>query len=115
VRPEQSRYEKLSAFSARRDALTTFIKAHKQDQVRVGLVLSNLTRLDFPEHYGPLELDKMMFLGAATRSYQKAVGVVTVSGKLTMTVSYVEESLDSDTMAAFRTSLLDLLASQVGW
>ncbi len=112
VQPTQSRYEKLSAFSARKDALTKLVK--NKGQVRVGLVLSNLTRLDFPRHYGPLTLEQMMFLGAATRSYQKAVGVVTVSGKLTMTVSYVEESVDSHTMAAFKTSLLDILTREVG-
>jgi NRPS condensation-like uncharacterized protein len=115
VQPDQSRYDKLSVFSARHDALASFVKARRQDQVRVGLVLSNLTRLDFPRQYGQLALDKMMFLGAATRSYQKAVGVVTASGKLTMMVSHVEQSVDSRTMADFRTSLLDVLARAVGW
>jgi hypothetical protein len=114
VQPDQRRYDKLSAFSARQDALAAFLKARKKDQVRAGLVLSNLTRLDFPRQYGQLALDAMMFLGAGTRSYQKAVGVVTVNGKLTMTVSYVEESVDSHTMAAFKASLLDGLAREMG-
>jgi hypothetical protein len=56
-----------------------------------------------------------MFLGAGSRSYQKGVGVATVSGKLTMMVSYIEESVDGATMAAFRTSLLDVLARGVEW
>jgi len=114
VHPDQSRYDKLSTFCAHKDALTSFIKARKQDQVRVGLVLSNLTRLDLPRQYGQLELDKMMFLGAGTRSYQKAVGVVTVSGKLTMMIGYVKESVSSRTMADFKASLQDLLAREMG-
>jgi hypothetical protein len=115
VQPGQSRYEKLAAFCARRDALSSTVRAREREPVRVGVVLSNLTCLPIARQHGRLELDRIMFLGAGSRSYQKGVGVATVSGKLTMMVSYIEESVDGATMAAFRTSLLDVLARGVEW
>lgn len=115
VASHQDRYEKLSAFRSRRDALARYMRARNTESLRVGLVLSNLTRLPFPRSYGELELERMMFVGAATEAYQKVVGVVTAAGKLSMTISFVEQAIDASSMERFRAAVLDLLDEYVGW
>ena len=61
--PHSERYHKLSAFSQQDDVVLSVLKRDKMeslDKVIMGTAVTNLTRLDFPRKYGPLELDRLI-------------------------------------------------------
>lgn len=116
VKPNARRYTKLASFAQRRDTVST-LESQRSAEGKRGVILTNLARLDFPRRYGDLELERILFLPGVTDRFEKAVGAVTASGKLTLVISHLEaacdEVVDSDTMEEFRTALRMVLAPEV--
>ena len=70
------------------------------DQLVMGSAVTNLTRMDFPQKYGALELDRLIMNpgGAFPLSTVNLVlGAVTCSGKLSLLVEYDERTVDTET------------------
>jgi NRPS condensation-like uncharacterized protein len=99
-----SRYEKLSAFSARDDVVLSLLKREKAESLEriiMGTAVTNLTRLDFPREYGPLELDRLsMKPGGAFPlvNINLLLGAATCAGKLSLVMEFAEDSIDIGTM-----------------
>ena len=53
-----------------------------------GLAITNLGRLDYPNKYGSLELERFIFITSGTQYMELVIPVVTVAGKLTFTINY---------------------------
>ena len=64
--------------------------------------LTNLGRLDFPLKYGSFELDKFYFVPSAGPFLEIVLGVVTVGGKLTITINCTEEKTGEATVRAIK-------------
>jgi len=63
VAPHRSRYGKLSAYSRQDDVVLSLLKRDKReslDRIFMRMAVTNLTRMDFPRAYGPLELDRLI-------------------------------------------------------
>ena len=81
------RYHKLSAFSQRDDVVLSILKRDKMDsldKIIMGTAITNLTRMNFPRKYGPLELDRLiMHPGGAfpLANVNLVLGAVTCAGK----------------------------------
>ena len=105
VPKESNRHEKLSQFSHRQDVISDMLKREKMDSFEnplIGTAVTNLTRLDFPSHYGELELERMYLKpgGAYPLVFVNLLaGVVTCSGKLSLVVEYDEGRIDSETVS----------------
>ena len=111
-----SRFEKLNAFSRRKDAISSLLKRRKTDSLNriiLGTVITNLTRLDFPRNYGDLELDRLIMQpGTAIplSNVNLILGVVTCSGKLSLILEYAEEAVQTVTMERIRDQALEYLS-----
>jgi NRPS condensation-like uncharacterized protein len=109
------RYQKLSAFSEREDAVLSILKRDKMDsldRIFMGTAVTNLTRLDFPREYGTLELDRLiMHPGGAFPlvNINLVLGAVTCAGKLSLVFEYAEEAVDTSTMAEIKDRAMELL------
>lgn len=106
---------KLRDFSERKDVVQGILKRDKMespDRVFMGTAITNLTRLDFPTNYGPLELERMIMKPGGAfplASVNLVVGAVTAAGRLSLTIEYVENNIDRDTMETLQTTTLGLL------
>ncbi|MBN1966178.1 MAG: hypothetical protein JW910_16140 [Anaerolineae bacterium] len=115
VDPAAPQYPQLAAFSQRDDVVLDVLKRDKQeslDRLIMGAAITNLTRMDFPTHYGPLELDRLiMHPGGAFPlvNVNLVVGAVTCSGKLSLILEYAEEAVPTSTMATVRDRALAFL------
>jgi hypothetical protein len=104
VPPHFSRHQKLSAFSTRDDVVLTILKREKMDsldRIGMGTAVTNLTRMDFPRRYGPLELDRLIMKPGGAfplANVNLLLGAVTCAGKLSLAVEYVEGNIDTRTM-----------------
>ena len=56
-----------------------------------GTIITNLGRLDYPETYGDLRLDRMFFIPGASGFAPLILGGVGLNGKLVFSLNYVEE------------------------
>jgi len=117
VSPESSRFDKLSAFYQRDDVITSMLKREKMDSfndVLIGTAVTNLTRMDFPRHFGNLELDRLIMNPGGAYPLvlvNLVLGAVTCSGKLSLVIEYAEERIDTKTVEKIRDQALELLYS----
>jgi NRPS condensation-like uncharacterized protein len=109
-----SRTKNLSEFAKnRKNAAFKFAK--KMVDGFTGTVTTNLGRLDYPETYGNLQLDRMFFIpSGGGEIVPLLLGGVDVSGRLTFTVSYVERadgtgSYTTENMIRIRNRALEYL------
>ena len=115
VPKENPRYQKLSAFSQKNDTVLGILKRGKMeslDRKIMGTAITNLTRMDFPQTYGSLELDRLiMHPGGAfpLANVNVVLGAVTCSGKLSLILEYAEESVDSLSMEKIKNKAMGYL------
>lgn len=118
VPPHASRYQKLSEFSGRNDVVSSILKREKMDsldRIIIGTAVTNLTRLDFPRQYGPLELDRLiMHPGGAfpLANVNLVLGAVTCAGRLSLVLEYAEETIDTGTMERVRDQAMEFLLNE---
>jgi len=109
------RYQKLSAFATRNDVVLSVLKRDKiesLDRIAMGTAVTNLTRLDFPSQYGPLELERLILNpGGAFPlvNVNLVLGAVTCAGKLSLLVEFVEDNVDIGTMDRIREEAMECL------
>jgi hypothetical protein len=115
VPPHATRYHKLSAFSKRDDLVSSILKREKMDsldRIFMGTAVTNLTRMDFPREYGPLELDRLIMNpgGAFPLVMVNIVlGAVTCAGKLSLLVEYAEQTIDTGTVEKTKDQAMEFL------
>jgi hypothetical protein len=108
VSSEYSRYEKIHAF--RNDEKNVVNRrAKKQIPEMPGLAITNLGLLDYPTKYGFLELERFIFITSGTPLIELVIPVVTVAGRLTFTINYLEEITDTATMVKIKDNVLQNL------
>jgi hypothetical protein len=113
-----ARYRKLHDFSKREDVVLSILKRGKMDsldRIIMGTAVTNLTRMDFPGTYGDLELDRLIMKPGGAFPMVNAnlvLGAVTVSGKLSLLIEYVEDNIDKETMARIKEAALDFLLKE---
>ena len=112
VPSSSSRYEKIHAFSSDEKNIINK-RAKKQIPNLPGLAITNLGRLDYPTKYGSLELDRFILVTSGTPYIELVIPVVTVAGKLTFTINYLEETTDSPTMEKIKNKVLEYLGIAV--
>ena len=103
-----SRYEKIHAYSNDEKNIANK-RAKKQIPNFPGLAITNLGLLDYPEKYGTLELERFIFVTSGTPYIELVIPVVTVAGRLTLTVNYLEENTDTSTMEKLKKKVLKYL------
>ena len=65
--------------------------------------------MDYPTKYGSLELNRFIFVTSGTPYIELIIPVVTVAGKLSFTINYLEETTDTKTMEKIKTEALKYL------
>ena len=111
VPSSSSRYEKIHGFSS--DEKNVINKrAKKQIPKLPGLAITNLGRLDYPTQYGSLELDRFILVTSGTPYIELVIPVVTVAGKLTFTINYLEGTTDTPTMENIKKKVLAFLGME---
>mgnify|MGYP003985218793 FL=1 len=120
VKPGSPRYKKLHSFSERQDVVVRLLKRAKMETLEaklMGSAITNLGRLNFPQTYGTLELDRLIMQpgGAFPLVHVDMVlGVVTCGGKLSLVVEYAEEAVDTTTMKKIKAKAMDWLLKTQG-
>ncbi|MBY8991925.1 MAG: hypothetical protein KGD58_14370, partial [Candidatus Lokiarchaeota archaeon] len=103
-----SRYEKIHTYSSDEKNIANK-RAKKQISKFPGLAITNLGLLDYPDKYGSLELDRFILVTSGTPYIELVIPVVTVAGKLSFTINYLEEITDTETMEKIKTEALKYL------
>jgi hypothetical protein len=87
-------------------------KMDSLDRITMGTAVTNLTRLNFPRHYGALELDRLIMKpggGFPLANFNLLLGAVTCAGKLSLVVEFVEGNVDVGTMEEIEDKALEFL------
>ena len=118
VKPDSSRYEKLTGFSQREDVVVRLLQRAKMetlDAKLLGPAITNLGRMDFPKKYGNLELERLIMQpgGAFPLVHvDMVIGAVTCAGKLSLVIEYAEEAVDTATMKKIKSKAMELLLKE---
>ena len=73
------------------------------------LAITDLGRMNYPTKYGSLELDRFIVITSGTPYMELVIPVVTVIGKLTVTINYLEGTTDTPTMEKIKNIALKYL------
>ncbi len=103
-----SRYEKIHTYCNDEKNIANK-RAKKQIPKLPVLAITNLGLLDYPTKYGSLELDRFIFVTSGTPYIELVIPAVTVAGKLTLTINYLEETTDTPTMERIKNKALKYL------
>lgn len=115
VPPDAPGARKLNDFSQRDDVVQAILRRDKMDtldRVFMGTAITNLTRMDIPTTYGPLELERLIMKpGGAFPlvSVNLVVGAVTAAGRLSLTLEYVEDNINGTAMKSIEEETLSFL------
>lgn len=90
-----SRYEKLSKFIKNKANKAVAISDQIIDNMP-GLMISNLGNVKTQKEYSSLKLDQLHFVTSSSPFLDLVMGVVTVNGKLTLTLNYMEGDNSGD-------------------
>lgn len=110
--PENS---KINEFSKQKDTIFKLLKRNEmetRDRIIMGAAVTNLTRMPFPKMYGSLELDRLyMNPGGAfpLSTLYLVIGVVTVSGKLSIVIEYAEETIETSKVEEIKNKAMGYL------
>ncbi|MGB9978713.1 condensation domain-containing protein [Methanobacterium sp.] len=67
-----------------------FEVAGKSEHLNPGIIPSNLGRLNIPENYGDLQIDRMVFLPAISDIVPLILGGISIGGKMVFSMTYPE-------------------------
>jgi len=115
VSSESPRYDKLSTFSKQDDLISSLLKRQKMDSLDkpfLGTAMTNLTRLDFPNMYGSLELDRLIMNPGGMfplALVSLVLGAVTCADKLSLLIEYTQQAIDTKTMQKIKTKAMEFL------
>ena len=108
VAPGASRYEKLASFAQDRKNAANQLAARFAGALP-GAVNTNLGNLAFPKRYGEMQLERLYFVPSTGPDFPLVIGVATTSGRLTLTLNYLEETSSTQAMTAIRDQALSHL------
>lgn len=117
VQNNSPRFEKLSEFAKRSDTLLSPLKRSDTDsleKVIMRTAFTNLTRMDFPEKYGDLTLERLIMqpgVGFPLTTVDLVISIVTCSGNMSIIMDYAEEQLDSETAHKIKKIAMESLLS----
>ena len=118
VPSDSPRYEKLSAFSQKKDVILRLLQRDHLESLETkywGTAVTNLGRLDFSRSYGALELDRLIMQpggGIPLVNVNLVLGAVTCSGKLSLILEYAEQAVDTPTMEVIKDKAIDYLLNE---
>ncbi len=120
IPPESTRYYKISEFAKRNDVVLSLLKRKKMDsldRIFMGTAVTNLTRMDFPEKYGSLTLERLIMNpgGAFPLTMVNIVlGAVTCAGKLSLVIEYAEQNMDARKAEKIKEQVIEFLLEAEG-
>jgi len=121
VKEHQSRYEKLSQLAQQKNLVVNkIIKSKKLDlsgftHEVVLTNIGNLDRINLKRSYGSLELDSLMFAPGSNARMRLAIGVVTASGKLNLSISSMSHIYSQEKLDEIKNLAYEKLRKEIGW
>ena len=112
VEPHQSRYAKISEFAGKKDGIVAkFLE--RTLEISPDIISTNLGRLALPEDIPGIHVEGAFFTPGSSLTMEIVLGVVTVDGKLTITLNYFEGYVDSENIRKVRDRAEELLKSLI--
>ncbi len=110
---DSANYERVYAFLNDKKNMANVLTRKFKNEMP-GVVMTNLGRMNFPESFGNIKLEKMFFTPSASEAIPLQLGAAGVSGTLTLTINYIDdlEQPDSKRTAEYiqiRNKALDYL------
>jgi len=111
--PRNNYNEKIFAFS--KDEKNICVKLTDRINANFsGTVIVNMGSLDFPTRYGALEVDRSILAVSASPLIDLNLAIITISGRLTLSLNYVEENISTETMNKIMDRAKNYLSDVIG-
>ena len=113
VESESFSFDKVSTFSKRDDVLSGILKKRgikDADSIINGTVMTNLTRLNFPQEYGSLELVHLIMNPGVSAHFNIIVGALTCSNKLSILITNNQKNVKTEQLESILDTALGLLS-----
>ncbi len=85
------------------------------DKRITGILVSNSGRLDIPVNYGSLQLEAIMPPAVYSRASEKILEVITVGGKMHLTLNFGETIIAANRVEEIREMAMKYLGEAASW
>ena len=108
VEPHQSKYAKISEFTKQKEGMAQKFRERTED-ISPDLISTNLGRLDLPDDVPGIDVDRVFFTPGASLTMELAIGLATISGRLTITLNYYKGFVDAEKIRKIRSRADEIL------
>lgn len=108
VEPHQSRYEKISDFTRRKDEIVVK-NLERSEETAPDILITNLGRMDLPNDIPGIEIERAFFTPSSSLIMECVVGASTAEGRLTVTLNYHSRYYDGERMKKIRDRAEEIL------
>jgi NRPS condensation-like uncharacterized protein len=98
-----------------RDEMAQGLAERMQQEVRTGVLVSNLGRLDFPAQYKHLELEWIKPPAVYAGNAEKAVEVLTIAGRMHFTLTFGEMDISPSRVKQVKAAAMKILTDGADW
>lgn len=95
VEPHQSRYTKITEYACLKEGVVVRMLERMSGNIP-NIMSTNLGKVDFPDEIPGIQVERAFFTPSAGQGMEIVVGVVTVNGRLTITLNYYHGYSDSE-------------------
>ncbi|MHA2058618.1 MAG: hypothetical protein ACXACG_12410 [Candidatus Thorarchaeota archaeon] len=108
VEPHQSRYAKISEFVGKKDGVASkFVE--RTEEISPDIISTNLGKLALPEDIPGIQIERAFFTPSSSLMMEIVLGVVTVDGRLTITLNYFKGYGDGENIRKIRDRAEEIL------
>jgi len=108
VEPHQSRYAKISEFAMQKDGMAEKFRA-RTEEISPDLISTNLGKLGLPDYIPGIQFERAFFAPGASLTMELAIGLATVSDRLTVTLNYYKGFVDAEKICKIRNRADEIL------
>jgi len=84
------------------------------DKIDKGFTITNLGKQDMPVKNGEIELEAIYGPFICSDTFEKYIGVITVGGRMFMTISFEESIIDKRTVEQLKEAVKRILSKETG-
>ncbi|UCE09962.1 MAG: hypothetical protein JSW61_13470 [Candidatus Thorarchaeota archaeon] len=108
IEPHQSRHEKLTEYSGRKESLAAKFIARMASNTP-DIMSTNLGRIELPNDVPGIRVERAFFAPTSGMGFDIVLGVITVGGRLTITFNHLHGYVDGENMRKIRNKAEEIL------
>ncbi len=114
IPPGSPSYKKMQAFvNDPKNLAVKMVKKRVSKGLVIAQIMTNLGKMDFPEKYGDLTLQNLIFMPSCSPYTELVLGIITHSGTLSITLNHMESTISTEKILQIKALANELIMNAI--